>query len=93
MKLAPLDATGRTINIGDVVRVVGVPDLRPMARAQRARSLPVFEYLVGKYKRVLGFNQFGFVELQFAIRKGPKRGLHAVAIEPTLLRVRRARDF
>lgn len=74
------------------MRVVGVPDLAGMAPRQRSESLAVFEYLVGKYKSVKGFNQFGLAELTFSIPKGPGRGWHFVAIEPALLRVRRLRD-
>ena len=88
MKLEPKDITGRRIKRGDLVRIVGIPDLGSMASTQRNESLPVFEYLLGKYKPVKGFNQFGFVELMFSIRTGPKRGWHSVAIEPSLLRVR-----
>lgn len=89
MKLDPLDAAGDPISIGDTVLIVGVPDLGSMAPAQRAESLPVFEYLVGKHQQVDGFNQVGMVELYFSIESGPARGRHFVAIEPYLLRVRR----
>ncbi|HEX2386602.1 MAG TPA: hypothetical protein VHL99_08560, partial [Candidatus Binatia bacterium] len=54
-------------------------------------SGPVFQYLVGKYKRVNGFNRYGFVEIDFKIRTGRSRGSHLVAIEPFLLRLRRSR--
>jgi len=88
MKLEPKDVAGRRIKRGDDVRIVGVPDLERMFKAQRNESLPVFEHLVGTYKTVKGFNQFGLVELMFSIRTGPKRGWHSVAIEPNLLRLR-----
>jgi hypothetical protein len=90
MKLKPIDATGKRIKVGDTVRVVGIPDLSSMAPKERNESRRVFEYLVGKYKRVREFNQFGLVWLDFAIRKGPSRGFHGVAIEPNLLRARRS---
>ncbi len=92
MKLEPIDATGTRIKIGDIVRIIGIPDLSSMALKERSESLPVFEYLVGKYKTVREFNQFGLVELQFSIAKGAKRGWHSVAIEPNLLRVRRVNE-
>ena len=91
MKLKPIDTTGKKIKVGDFVRIIGVPDLSSMALEQRNESLPVFEYLVGKYKKVREFNQFGLAELQFVIPKGVRRGWHSVAIEPNLLRVRRSK--
>ena len=90
MKLKPLDVTGKRIRVGDTVRVVGVPDLSSMTPKARNESRPVFDYLVGKYKTVREFNQFGLAWLQFSISKGPRRGFHGVAIEPNLLRVRRS---
>lgn len=92
MRLDPVDVAGRRIKVGDVVRVVGVPDLGSMGEKQRSESRPVFEYLLGKYKPVKGFNQFGLVELVFQIPAGHMSGWHSVAIEPNLLQVRRARE-
>jgi hypothetical protein len=85
------DVLGAQIKVGDVVRVVGVPDLAGMSNESQSQSLPVFRYLVGKYKRVEEFDQDGLAWLRFRIRKGPHAGLHSVAIEPYLLRVRQKR--
>ena len=85
------DSNGKRINIGDVVRVIGIPDLAGMAPECRAESLPVFQHLVGTYKRVEEFDEFGQAWLRFVIRKGPSKGSHSVGIEPFLLRVRRRR--
>jgi hypothetical protein len=49
-------------------------------------SLEVFEYLVGKYKRIEKFNKYGDVEFNFKILKGPHEGYHWVSIEPFLLK-------
>jgi hypothetical protein len=68
------------------VRVLAVPDLSGMAPASRAESRPVFEHLVGTYRRVYGFDERGNAELVFRIRRGANRGLHWVWIEPWLLR-------
>ena len=87
----PLDATGRKIRIGDVVRIVGVPDLTGMSQENLKETRPVFEYLVGKYKRVREFDDQGCIWIYFRIMKGPHGGMHGVGIEPFLLRVRRAR--
>ena len=89
-RLQRKDVTGERVSVGDIVRVIGVPDLSGMAPEFRAESLPVFEYLVGKYKRVEEFDEFGQAWLRFNIRKGPHAGYHSVGIEPYLLRLRRA---
>lgn len=90
--IEPVDATGRNIKMGDRVRIIGIPNLAGMAPEQRKRSQPVYEYLVGKYKRVKGFDEKGLVWLQFTIRKGPEKGLHCVGIEPYLLRLGKDKD-
>lgn len=70
---------------------MGVPDLSGMAPETRAESLPVFERLVGSYRRVAGFDRHGLVELAFRFRGGAEAGYHSVWIEPSLLRVRASR--
>jgi len=87
-RLSRKDVTGKPIKVGDVVRVIGVPDLSGMSAECRAESLPVFEHLVGTYQRVTEFDEFGHAWLKFDIRKGRSAGTHWVAIEPFLLRVR-----
>jgi hypothetical protein len=89
MKHKPIDATGKRIRVGDIVRVVGVSDLSGMAPKYRRESLSVFQYLVGKYKKVEEFDRYGCAWLTFKIRKGKNRGMHSVVMEPFLLRVRR----
>jgi hypothetical protein len=78
------DRDGRTIREGDVVRVIGVPDLAGC----RPETRRVFHRLVGTYRRVLGFDRIGNAELVFRIRAGRDRGLHLVGIEPNLLKAR-----
>jgi len=88
----PVDATGRQIDIGDVVRIVGVPDLNGMAQPYRDESSAVFRHLVGSYKRVEEFDEIGLVRSGFfQIRKGPLAGWHSIGIEPFLLKVKRSR--
>lgn len=80
--------------VGDLVRVIGVPDLSGMAEPYRSQSDAVFKHLVGKYKRVAEVDEHGLVWLRFTIRAGQHSGWHSVGIEPWLLRVserRRAR--
>ena len=85
------DVTGARIRVGDIVRIIGAPDLAGMSPESRAESRPVFEYLIGKYKRVAEFDEWGMAWLTFKIRQGPHAGYHSVGIEPYLLRVRRGR--
>ena len=85
------NAAGTELRIGDVVRVIGLPTLGGMHPDCIRESWPVFEYLVGKYKRIAGFNDIGQAELSFRISKGQHKGLHTVWIEPELLRVRKSR--
>ena len=91
MKHKPIDVTGKEIKVGDTVRIIGVPDLSGMSPGNIKETKPVFEYLVGKYKKVQRFDDFGCAMLQFSIEKGKNRGWHGVAIEPYLLRVKRQR--
>ena len=89
-RLQRRDVKGERLRVGDVVRVIGVPDLSGMAAEYRAGSLAVFEHLVGTYKRVEEFDEYGQAWLRFRIRKGPHAGSHSVGIEPYLLKIRRA---
>jgi hypothetical protein len=61
-----------------------------MNRYARREPAPVFQHIVGSYKRVRGFNRLGHAELSFRILHGASAGLHTVWIEPRLLRVRRS---
>jgi len=82
---APLDANGKRINKGDLVRIVDMPDLSGMDVKGRRLCEPVFQHIRGKCKRVVDFDDFGCAELFFTIRSGRRRGMHSVAIEPSLL--------
>ena len=70
------DCTGRKIYAGDLVRVVGLPDLSRMPTRTRQESEPVFRYLRGKYKKILSFGEDGLAEIEFRIMKGELSGLH-----------------
>ena len=80
------DCVGQNISIGDLVRVVGIPDLSSMPQHAQKESMAVFRYLKGKYKRIRSFNRIGWAEIEFRIREGTLAGLHTVWIEPTLIR-------
>ncbi len=88
-RLPRRDVNGVRLKVGDIVRVIGVPDLSGMAAEYRAESPPVFEHLVGRYKRIEEFDEFGSAWMRFQIRKGPQAGSHSVGIEPYLLKSRR----
>jgi len=87
----PADRDERPLRAGQVVRIVGTPDLGDMSEDARRESAPVFEHLLGRYEKVAGITDLGLVELSFRIAAGPHAGLHTVWIEPHLLRVRRSR--
>ena len=80
------DCTGRKLSKGDIVRVVGLPNLSTMPATTRRESEPVFRYLKKKYKRIFAFSKDGLAEIEFRIREGNLPGLHTVSIEPRLLR-------
>jgi hypothetical protein len=92
MKKIMKDIDGRMIKVGDIVRIVGVPDLTGMPPTARKESEPVFRYLVGKYKRVAGVDKMGNAEITFRLKTHGKRIIHWVGIEPYLLRKRRERS-
>jgi len=84
----PRDKTGALIKAGAWVRVIGVPDLSNLSRRAFRETAPVFEHILGSYRKVSGFDH-RLVELTLRIRRGPRTGIHFVWIEPELLRVRR----
>jgi hypothetical protein len=89
-KYPPKDTNGQTIRIGDTVRIVGMPNLSNMDPEALKETQPVFEYLVGKYKKVQGFDEYGHIELEFQVLKW-KDGIHTVWIEPFLLKVKQVK--
>ena len=84
-KYPPLDAKGKQIGVGQMVRVVGVPDLDGMGKEEQILSRPVFQWLVGKLFRVSDFDEYGCAELDFVIPFGNSKGMHTVWIEPFLV--------
>lgn len=80
------DVDGRTVRKGDVVRVLGVPDLSGMRQPYRRETEAVFKHITGTRRKVCGFDQFGSAILVFGIRSGPHAGTHSVAIESHLIR-------
>jgi hypothetical protein len=78
-----VDASGNPLRVGDVVRVVGAPELSGPGADE---SRPVFGRLVGSYRRICGFDRYGHAELEFRFRGGPEAGRHWVWLEPWLLR-------
>jgi hypothetical protein len=87
-----IDAEGAALRVGDFVRIVATPDLSGMPVRGQRESLPVFKYLIGKYKAIRRFDKYGCVELSFVIRSGAAvAGIHTVWLEPYLVRKRQAR--
>jgi hypothetical protein len=88
-KLPPWDRDGARLRKGDVVRIIGVPDLSGMGADCIAESRPVFEYLVHKYKKIRGFDELGCAEIEFRIPQEGSHCGHTVWIEPFLLKKKR----
>ena len=84
----PSDRDGCKLQVGDIVRVIGVPDLAGMRQEARNESQPVFEYLKNKYKKIIGFDEIGNAELEFRISREEPPCCHTVWIEPFLLKKR-----
>jgi hypothetical protein len=90
--LAPLDARGKRIRRGAIVRIVGLPDLSGIRSSKSRREVTaVFRHVRGQCKRVRGFSRYGFVEIFFRIRRGSLCGWHSIEIEPALLMVQKRR--
>lgn len=81
----PLDREGHKLHVGDRVRIVGIPDLNGMSASSRRETEEVFRHILGTYRRISGFDSFGYAGIKFVIRKGPRWGSHLVMIEPPLL--------
>lgn len=79
------------VRIGDKVRIVGLPEVSDWTREQKDFSLSVFEYLVGKTKKIAGFNDLGMAEIEFRRKEGGEWVYHTVWLEPYLLRLKQAR--
>ena len=77
---------GQTVRKGDIVRVLGIPDLAGMRDPYRRETESVFKHITGTRQKVQGFDQFGAAILVFGIRTGPHAGTHSVAIESHLIR-------
>ena len=80
------DVDGQTVRKGDVVRVLGIPDLSGMRDRYRRETEAVFRHILGTKKKVEGFDHLGCAILVFGITSGPHAGSHSVAIEPHLIR-------
>lgn len=85
------DSEGKTLETGDIVRVVRMQDLAGMSARGRRESIPVFACLVGRYRRIVGIDQVGQLELHLRIGRGRGAGIHYVFIDPKNVRKRVAR--
>jgi hypothetical protein len=91
-KHPPLDASGNRVRAGDMVRVIGVPDLSGMDPICEKETRLVFEHLIGKYKRIQDFDESGCAHLSFRILKGQSKGRHSLWVEPFLLKVKQSAE-
>jgi hypothetical protein len=79
------------LRVGDIVRVIGLPDLAGWTADGVRCSRPVFRHIVGTYRRIADFDEYGHAELRVRIRQGGSRGFHQLWIEPWLLAKRKRR--
>jgi hypothetical protein len=92
-KLRPIDGNGKRLSKGDEVRIAGVPDLSKMSVKSRGDLVPIFQHLVGKYKKISSFGKYGHAEIWFRIKEKDGWHRHMVSLEPFLLRKRRPRSL
>jgi hypothetical protein len=72
----------RKLRVGDKVKVIGIPALSISKELEKELGTKkLFKYMQGKVYTVLGFDEYGHVELH------PKRLSH-VWIEPEFLKLR-----
>jgi hypothetical protein len=80
------DVNGQTVRKGDLVRVLGIPDLTGIRDPYRQETAAVFRLICGTRQKVQDFDEFGCAILCFGITAGPHAGTHSVGIEPHLIR-------
>ena len=80
------DKSGLRIRRGDIVRIVGKPDLSHFAPTTRKEMLPVFEYLIGKRRKVLSIDDNARVEFMVRLRRGVRSEYHWIWLEGELLK-------
>lgn len=85
MKAKMIDARGTTVRIGDRVRIIGTPDLSWMSPETRSESEPVFQHLVGTYKRIAEIDPLGNAGITFKIKGKKPLEYHWVSLEPHLI--------
>ena len=91
--MAKKDINGRDLKIGDTVLIKGIPDaLSEFLPDQKEDLYPLFLSLVGKYKRIVGFNEFNMAEIEFKLRNNGNWVYHTVWIETCLLRLKTKRN-
>jgi hypothetical protein len=82
---APSDARGAALHQGDLVRIVGLPNLGNLPIEDDLQTREVFQHLRGTVKRIRNFNIYGLAQFSFFVSTGPLAGYHSVCIEPWLL--------
>lgn len=79
------DARGTTVKVGDRVRIIGTPDLSGMSPETRSESEPVFQHLVGTYKRIAEIDSLGNARILFRIKGKKQLEHHWAGLEPHLI--------
>jgi len=86
-KYPPQDCQGQKIKKGDIVLVKELPKLSAKKGDEFEVVRVAFNHILDTSNEVLGFDEFGHVELSFEISKGKFPGQHTVWIEPFFLQV------
>ncbi len=84
------DCQGQKIKKGDIVLVKELPKLSAKKGDEFEVVRVAFNHILDTSNEVLGFDEFGHVELSFEISKGKFPGQHTVWIEPFFLQVKSA---
>ena len=83
----PRDVLGRRLKPGDMVRVVGAPDLRGMSPADLRQARTAFRHVLGTYRRIDGFDRPGLAEISFRVpsRSGRRRPDNGIPLAIVML--------
>jgi hypothetical protein len=83
------DAAGQPIRVGDRVRLLEIPPLRPRNGQPAAQLRAVLARLRRSYKRIERVSADGRIEVVFYVRVGPHQGLHTVRLNAKYFAKRR----
>ncbi len=86
------DCEKRPLEIGDIVKVCGIPDLSGIYKEGRDKTTRVFKYAMGRDFEIEGLDDWNCAELHFYIPLGPSEGWQGIVVEPFLLKKLNAKN-